>query len=71
MDNYDVLYLEALNKLVLYHNSNLVFEGTLDDIPAAINKLTEIYQADVKELTDMANVALDKLNDLDIKRSTN
>ena len=71
MDKYDVLYLEALNKLVLYHNSNLVFEGTLDDIPAAQDKLLQLYDADLIELEEAKDAAFNKLENLDIKRSTN
>ena len=68
---YDVLYLEALNKVILYHESSIVFEGTINDVPKCMQKLTEVYQADIKELTDDANEAMEILNNLDIKSITN
>ena len=65
MDPYDVMYLTVLKKLVIYHNNNLVFEGTLNDIQKAKDVLMGLYDKDTLSLDNAYNSAYDKLEELE------
>lgn len=68
-NDIDVLYLVALNKVVIYYKFNLVYEGTPDEIDNAMRMLYTVIHGEMTKLLNTYQVALNKL--FEIKNSVN
>lgn len=68
---YSVLYLHALNKIVVYHNSDIIFEGSPKEINKAKDALLKAYDKDLMSLELEKDISYSKLEDLDAKLNPN
>ena len=68
---YSVLYLHALNKIVVYRNSDIIFEGSPKEIDKAKEALLSAYNKDLMLLELEKDVSYSKLEDLDAELNSN
>lgn len=69
MPRYEIIYLTILDKLALYHNNKLAFEGSKNDTLLCGAKLLECQQEDINNIVKDSEQAFKELNTIIDKKN--